>query len=82
MRDHILLERAFKFRYAETGPLNGWQYRRDIGAWVEEFNSDNLMVSTEGAQNPSQPRPVPPQPRPRPISKKADMETGEDMKGP
>lgn len=82
MRDHILLERAFKFQYAEVGPLNGWQYRRDIGAWVDESNPDELMVDSDGVEDSERPRPVPPRPRPRPTSKKADIETGEDMKGP
>jgi len=32
-------------------------------------------------KQPPRPKPQPPKPKPRPMSKKADIETGEDMKG-
>lgn len=86
-REHPLLSESYRFSIDAEPIAAGWRYRRDVGAWVLDSAPDNLMV----AQGPNPPRaagpdrPRPPQdpnpPRPRPISKKADHETGEDMKG-
>ena len=74
---HILLERAFNFpivRAPADSQYPDWRYDRRVGAWVSATTGD-LMVATN-------PKPSsPPTPRPRPVSKKADLETGEDMKG-
>lgn len=79
MSSHMLIGRSFRFRPAVEQPILGWIYRRDIGAWVDEKAQDQLMVAVM-----TQPTPPQPEPRPRPeppMSKKADLETGEDMKG-
>ena len=82
MADHILLARASRFPIPNEPPIRGWSYRRDIGAWVLQDQPDQLMVSGTPGPRP-QPSPQPrPEPRPRPpMSKKEDIETGEDMKG-
>jgi hypothetical protein len=78
MANHILIARAHQFPIPNEPPICGWSYRRDIGAWVLQDQPDQLMVS--GAPDP-RPQPSPkPKPRP-PMSKKEDIETGEDMKG-
>jgi hypothetical protein len=78
MASHILIARAHLFAVPNEPPISGWSYRRDIGAWVLQDEPDELMVS-----GTSTPRPQPhPRPKPRPpMSKKEDIETGEDMKG-
>ena len=86
LKDHLLLARAHRFPLIPSTVGEGWQYRRELGAWVETAAPDSLMVSwtagTIGKQPNPQPNPQPrPQPRPMPTSKKADVETGEDMKG-
>lgn len=79
MAKHLLIDRSFKFDAKEPRPIEGWVYRRDIGAWVDSGQPDHLMVD-QPVNSPQ--RPSVPQPRPTPQSKKADFETGEDMKGP
>lgn len=75
-KQHILIERSFRFpvQTDTSSRFEGVHYRRDIGAWVTNDDPNQLMVTEVIDQN--QPRP-----RPRPQSKKADLETGEDMKG-
>lgn len=72
MRDHVLIERAFRFPAHPPKETDGWVYRRDIGAWVDSESPNHLMV---------EPGAGPGKPSPRPVSKKMDIETGEDMKG-
>ena len=94
--DHLLLKRATTFAPGRQLSTEGWVYRKDIGAWVDAESPDVLMATDEavlpyGSQGPSRPsgpsspkpapRPQPQTPKPRPMSKKADIETGEDMKG-
>ena len=92
--DHILLKRAIRFEPGKQLNTEGWAYRKDIGAWVDADSPDVLMVTDEAVvpygvrESPRpnglgtrKPAPKPPRPKPRPMSKKADMETGEDMKG-
>ncbi len=74
MTSHILIDRAHQFPVPCEPPIVGWTYRRDIGAWVLADKPDRLMVSRP-RDSRSQPYPQPP------ISKKRDIETGEDMKG-
>lgn len=82
MAEHVLIERARRFPVKMNPDIAGWIYRRDIGAWVEEDFPDRLMVANEPPRPSPQPKPQPiRQPKPRPMSKKADVETGEDMKG-
>jgi hypothetical protein len=77
MSSHLLLRRSFRFPPHQDLSIEGWTYNRDLGAWVTEEAPHRLMVSVM-----KDPRPNPkPQPVPPPMSKKADMETGEDMKG-
>lgn len=80
MRDHILVDRAFRFPATPPPDPVGCFYRRDIGVWVTSDDPSRPMV------DPAPPRPPGdgderPRPRPRPQSKKMDQETGEDMKG-
>ncbi len=72
---HPLIRHAHFFPPVEPVMTAGWVYRRDIGAWVESVQPDSLMVAPQPKPNPT-PRPAPP------TSKKADRETGEDLKGP
>lgn len=89
MSQHILIRFAHRFPVTTVQPISGWRYRRDIGAWVDSDASDSLYVDGMVSQNPQPPKPPPkpqpppaPRPKPRPpMSKKCDMETGEDMKG-
>jgi hypothetical protein len=88
MKRHILLERAFKFPVERptAGDLYpGWCYDRRRGAWISVLNNELMVTEATNPPRPRpqpQPRPEPPNPRPpRPVSKKADAETGEDMKG-
>jgi hypothetical protein len=75
MSVHLLIERSHRFQTSQPAFSSGWVYCRNIGAWVEDGDRQSLMA------NPK-PRPTPgPPPRPRPVSKKNDVETGEDMKG-
>ena len=69
-RQHPLLQHAFRFRPEQVEPAPGCRYSREIGAWVAATDGELLVV------------PQPGKPRPKPMSKKADVETGEDMKGP
>ena len=81
MARHILFERAFEFPIVTASgeaQYPDWRYDRQVGAWVSSTSGD-LMVAE--AANPQPPRPTPPPRPPRPVSKKADLETGEDMKG-
>ncbi len=85
MSEHVLIRLAHRFPATTVQPIAGWRYRRDIGAWVDCDAPDSLYAEGVAFANPSQPKPRPqPQsqakPRP-PISKKCDIETGEDMKG-
>lgn len=79
MRQHLLLGLAARFTRGEPPVYQGWRYDRLVGVWVSEKEGSILMA------NPTKPQPsVPPAPKPRPtgpVSKKNDIETGEDMKG-
>ncbi len=72
MPDHVLIERAFRFPAQQPKDTEGWVYNREIGAWVDAEKPNQLMV---------EPGAGPDKPKPRPVSKKMDIETGEDMKG-
>lgn len=78
----LLLALAATFPSAERHLPEGWQYRRDIGVWVDADDHSCLMIAG-GKPNPGPGpnSPVAPKPKPRPSSKKFDEETGEDMKG-
>ncbi len=84
--DHLLIRLAHRFPPAAPMDVDGWAYRRDLGAWVSANAPEMLMVSEVVESLSKEPRPQPrpqprPEPRPMPMSKKADHETGEDMKG-
>ncbi len=79
LRKHPLLGEAHKFPTNPTSDVVGWRYRRDVGAWVDDNDPDSLMVDCMAAKPGEVPSPRPP--KPMPVSKKADRETGEDMKG-
>lgn len=88
MNEHVLLRLAHRFPVGPVQPITGWRYRRDIGAWVDRDAPDTLFADGATFAHPSppkpppKPQPSPPPPKPRPpMSKKADIETGEDMKG-
>lgn len=83
MATHPLLRLAHRFPTDEPRVDPYWQYRRDWGMWVESSNDERPMIGVKDQASPDQPRPQPrPEPpRPIPTSKKADRETGEDMKG-
>lgn len=76
---HMLLRSAFRFPVQPRPTVDGWRYRRDLAAWVDEADPEVLMV-TPPLGKPGEPPPPQP-PKPVPMSKKADQETGEDMKG-
>lgn len=86
-REHAILRLANRFAPTEPVQPPGWRYRRDIGAWVNASYPDTLMI--EYTQGNTRPEPQPPRPKPQPppsepplpMSKKGDIETGEDMKG-
>ncbi len=71
---HVLIEEAIRFPVSDGEDFTGWRYRRDIGAWACANAPNQLLVSLDESA-PSTPRPKPP------MSKKADVETGEDLKG-
>lgn len=80
VKAHLLISRAFRFPASPAPkPVVGWIYRRDRGAWVDADDPDRPMAD-DRALNAEDPKPRP-KPKPDPMSKKADMETGEDMKG-
>lgn len=70
---HVLIQQASRFPVRAPEAIVGWRYRRDIGAWVDATSPACLMVDPAPPQ--SKPRPA------RPMTKKMDIETGEDMKG-
>ncbi len=65
---HILITKSHRFPHLVEPALEGWHYDREQGIWC--------VVTDEQNDNAE------PKPRPRLSSKKADLETGEDMKGP
>lgn len=69
---HPAIQLAKRFDPARNDVHPYWTYRRDIGAWVAACEPAALMVSSISKKDP---------PHPVPTSKKADVETGEDMKG-
>lgn len=88
IREHVLIRMANRFPARGPDPVVGWRYNRQIGAWVDLAEPSTLyaheIVGQTGPKPPpGSPKPPPqPSPRPRPpMSKKADLETGEDMKG-
>ncbi len=82
MSDHVLIRLAHRFPVTPVEPIAGWRYRRDIGAWVDSDAPESLYADGAALQDAS-PTGAGPKPRPKPPpSKKADLETGEDMKGP
>lgn len=85
VKAHPLLREAHMFPAGAGSDVAGWRYRRDVGAWVDDADPDSLMVlqaaKPGGPPEPKPPAPRPKPPKPIPVSKKADSETGEDMKG-
>lgn len=79
VKAHPLLRQAYRFPTISLLDVDGWQYRRDLGAWVDSADPDSLMVAYVAAKPGEDPNPKPP--KPVPTSKKYDRETGEDMKG-
>ena len=67
MREHIILEKAKRYSAPDgvTAP-DGCLYKAHEGFWVEKGTNAPMMRS----DNPR-----------KPISKKCDIETGEDQKG-
>jgi hypothetical protein len=64
---HILLERAHSYKPSKQEDTpQGCHYDLITGAWIIDGTTDLLVNSKE---------------RPRPVSKKNDIETGEDQKG-
>jgi len=82
-RSPLLFALASRLPAGDPAEVDGWVYRRDIGAWVDADNRELLMVLAADPPPKPPPKPVPPptRPKPRPMSKKFDHETGEDMKG-
>lgn len=74
---HVLLALAHRFPLSELASADGWVYRRDIGAWVAQDSPDDLMINAMSNPDPNSPE-QPPRP---PMTKKNDIETGEDLKG-
>ncbi len=65
---HFLILNSHCFPDLEEPTVEGWRYDRVQGLWCD--------IAAENGSSPD------PKPRPKPVSKKCDMETGEDMKGP
>lgn len=67
VRTHILIEKAFVYpiRKNDAG-IRGYEYDEQRGFWVSLANGEPLVSDRK---------------RPKPITKKHDVETGEDMKG-
>jgi hypothetical protein len=66
---HLLVEKAFTYdRKAATEDPKGCRYDELVGAWLLG-NERQFLVKSTGTG------------RPEPQSKKADWETGEDLKG-
>ena len=63
---HILV-RVAQYRLDQKSELEGCHYSHERGAWIENSSGNFLVHSTSGS-------------RPKPMTKKADMETGEDQK--
>lgn len=78
MSSHILISRSHRFpiRGSQPDDNSSWIYDRSIGAW--RCRSTGLLMLEEATHAGT---PAPPPRPPRPVSKKADIETGEDMKG-
>lgn len=77
---HLLISRAHRFARPpepQDSP-SAWKYDRSIGAWLLAGSNRKLMVRSLASQPNPPEEPPPPDP---PMSKKADLETGEDMKG-
>lgn len=68
---HFAIEKSFRFPANDRQSFDGWHYRRDLGYWVANTLSNAGLESSDPK----------PDPKPEPMSKKADLETGEDMKG-
>ena len=67
MKNHILLEKAIKYDIPERNLTpNGCSYRANDGYWVEN-SSNTVMMKSDNPQ--------------KPVTKKYDIETGEDHKG-
>lgn len=67
MRDHILLEKAFRYEEPLEVPIpQDCIFNEARGYWVNHKTNEVMMLMTE---------------RPIPQSKKCDRETGEDQKG-
>lgn len=67
MKKHILLEKAFRYPEPtiDLAPAN-CTYERKKGYWINNYSKKPMMLS----DNPRGPQ-----------TKKADRETGEDLKG-
>ncbi len=67
MRDHILLEKAFRYTEPLEVPIPAdCIFNEERGYWVNSQTNEVMMLMKE---------------RPIPQSKKCDRETGEDQKG-
>lgn len=67
MKNHILLEKAQKYNMTvQNLAPNGCSYKAKNGYWVD--NSSNIAMMK--SDNPQ-----------KPVTKKCDIETGEDHKG-
>jgi hypothetical protein len=67
MKEHILLEKTFRYPKSKDDlvPQN-CTYNTKKGYWIKNDTAEVMMLSND---------------RHRPMSKKADIETGEDQKG-
>lgn len=67
-KKHILLKYASTYEIPREANLTpkGFRYDFDVGAWISPVTKELLVSTPEG---------------PKPITKKKDIETGEDQKG-
>lgn len=78
--EHPLLAMSHRFPASDSPAVDpAWRYRRDWGVWVETAEPSSLMVSPAETSRLGETRTRPH--ASAPVSKKADRETGEDMKG-
>ncbi len=67
MKEHIILQKAKKYDISNQNLIpNGCSYKAKNGYWVENSSNVAMMKS----DNPQ-----------KPVTKKCDIETGEDQKG-
>lgn len=67
MKEHIILEKAMKYNIPDQNLTpNGCTYNAKEGFWIDKSSNTAMMKS----DNPQ-----------KPVTKKFDIETGEDHKG-